>query len=292
MKRFFKWFNDHKEGILKSVYALPIIFAIGISIFHCIEWFEISNPALFAVALSIGIEVAAATTLVALLFGRMTFSIVMTFILVTLYQMIGNIFFSFHHIDENGELFRTWVAFMSIILGEGSEWTTITHRFWLSVMSGAIVPLLSLLSLHLISTFELKNKKEKPVEVEKTTQPEVEVVEVIKPVKQKKKATVVEQQIVEKEEEKPIETPEIVIDKILIDSSNTPEVENVVQPVEPVKPKPKRTKSKIVLGNPNPPETTIVKSTKPAIIEQPPVKEKTYDGINRKVKLPGFKKYD
>ena len=112
-----KWFSANKEIILKSIYSLPICFAIIISIFHCIEWFAISNPGIFAIAMSVALEVAAATTLIALLTGKMTFSIVLTFIFVTIYQMLGNIFFSFSFIDESTELFTTWVKFMNIILG-------------------------------------------------------------------------------------------------------------------------------------------------------------------------------
>ena len=257
------WLVNNRETLLKSVYAIPICFAIVISVFHCIAWFNIANPTPFAIAMSIGIEVAAATTLVAIMTGKITFSIILTFGIITIYQMLGNIFFSFNFIDEDGELFRTWVQFMTIILGEENTWTMERHKFWLSVLSGVIVPGLSLLSLHLIATFEFKDdktllKEEQPL-LKKTNNETVE--------------NVVENNIEVKKELPVADDKKIVFP-----------TEISIEPVEEeIKTeKPKQQKSKLVLGNQT---GNFVKSHNPAIVEQISTKDAT-----RKIKLPGFKK--
>jgi len=315
-----KWFRKNREIVLKSIYSIPICFAIVISVFHCIAWFNIANPSPFAIAMSIGLEVAAATTLIALMTGKITFSIILTFIVVTIYQMLGNIFFSFNFIDENGELFQTWVQFMTIILGETNTWTTELHKFWLSVISGIIVPGLSLLSLHLIATFEFKEdnpppKQKVPIEETETEIEEVvveetpvEVIEddIVQPIVEVKKGTpVIEYPIAVEEpkieevvvEETPVEVIEgapVIIDEEIIIPPVTPiiipPVKKVVKETKPVKePKvvkdsKKETTKKNVLGDP---KIKIEKSTKPAIIEQPVTEGKSI----RKMGLPGFKDY-
>jgi hypothetical protein len=301
MRKIKQWFNNNKEGILKSIYALPIAFAISISIFHCIEWFNISNPSLFAVSMSIGIEIAATTTLVALLFGKINFSIVFTFILVTAYQIMGNIFYSFNYIDENGTLFTTWVKFFTIVLGVDSEWTIDKHKFLLSILSGAIVPALSLLSLHLISTFKLKEKTPEPIK----EYIETPLIMPSSPVEEKKEefGEPVEEIILNtppvitepepdiKDEEITVAVPPAVIEE----KQESPKVDTETATLENVSVENKRgrkPKSNIVLGNPNTQTdeepVRIIKSREPAIVtKQANGEEKTEI---RKLNLPGFKK--
>lgn len=159
MKKLFNWIYNNREKILKSIYSLPVLLSIVVSINHCFKWFEISNPPQWAWFLSISVEIVALTTLVALILGRNTFSIIFTFILISFVQIIGNVFFSFNQIDENGQLFQTWQKFIKIIFEE--DWSIEKCKFWLAIISGSIVPMLSLLSLHLISSFKLKETNEK-----------------------------------------------------------------------------------------------------------------------------------
>jgi len=164
MKGIINWISKYKETLLKSCYSLPILFAIFISINHCIKWFEIANPHMFAVLLSIAVEVAAVSTLLALIFSKSSFNVWITFIIVTFVQILGNVFFSFNFIDEHGQLFETWQKFIKIIFSD--DWTLDKSKFWLSVLIGSIVPLLSLLSLDLIAKFELRERKKEAIEEE------------------------------------------------------------------------------------------------------------------------------
>jgi len=173
MKRFVKWIQRHRDLILRGVFCIPIVLSIVVSINHCITFFAIANPPAWAYFLSISVEVAAASTLVALMIGRPGMHIYLPFFLITFTQVIGNIFFSFDYINETSPLFTNWKKFM-VILFPDNEWDNDKYRFWLSVIEGSIVPMLSLLSLHLIAKFQLKedNNSAEPV-IEKPAEPVV-----------------------------------------------------------------------------------------------------------------------
>ena len=88
---------------------VPILLVAGISISHVVSWYDIANPINWAIYLSIAIEVGAMTALVAAT-NRIKGGVWFMFGLVTLIQMIGNIFFSFKEIDSNGDLFNILAA--------------------------------------------------------------------------------------------------------------------------------------------------------------------------------------
>jgi hypothetical protein len=176
MKKNLNWIKINQDTVLRLVYSIPVLLAIIVSINHCIVWFSISNPSYWSIFLSISVELVALTTLVALILGKNTFSVVTTFIIITLVQILGNIFFSFNFIDEGGNLFNSWVKFVDIIFTDG-ELTMDKHKFWLATIQGSVVPLLSLLSIHLIYSLKLKEDKDvkKPIEEVKPIQIQKEV---------------------------------------------------------------------------------------------------------------------
>lgn len=165
MKKFLNWVSDNKEMLIKLTLMLPIIAAIIISINHVITWYLIANPTNWAIFLSVGVEIAAICTLLSLIFAKPGWHIYSLFIVVTLIQIIGNVFFSYHFIDESGLLFQQWHEFMNILTGE--TWEVGKTKFYLSIIEGITAPLLSLLSLHLLSKLELKEDNKKTTFEEK-----------------------------------------------------------------------------------------------------------------------------
>jgi hypothetical protein len=237
MKKLLNWMKKNEEIVFKSIYSIPIFLSIIVSINHCYTWFLISNENIWAWYVSISIEVVALTTLVALILGRITPSILFTFILITTIQILGNVFYSFNYIVEDGNLFQSWKKLVDIIF-EDNELTIDKYKFWLATIQGSIVPMLSLLSLHLISNFKLKEKKineqhkeeiikevivEKPIEVVKEVIKEVEVpVEVIKEI---------EKEIIV---EKPIE---VIVEKPIEVIKEVPIVEEIKKIILPMRKK-------------------------------------------------------
>ena len=62
MISLFKWV---KENPNRAMFLVPILLVAGISISHVVTWYDMANPFSWAVYLSIAIEIAAITALVA-----------------------------------------------------------------------------------------------------------------------------------------------------------------------------------------------------------------------------------
>ena len=156
MKRIWEWVKLNPNRTMSLV---PILLVAGISISHVVSWYDIANPFNWAVYLSIAIEVGAMTALIAAT-NKIKGGVWFMFGLVTLIQMIGNIFFSFKEIDANGELFKSWVELTSPLWEMMGTDTTdvISLKRWLAFLEGGLLPIISLTSLH----FFIKYEDQKP----------------------------------------------------------------------------------------------------------------------------------
>ena len=156
MKKLFQWVKDNPN---RAMFLVPILLVAGISISHVVSWYDIANPINWAIYLSIAIEVGAMTALVAAT-NKIKGGVWFMFGLVTLIQMIGNIFFSFKEIDVNGDLFKSWVELTSPIFELfGTEPTDIiAHKRWLAILGGGLLPVISLTSLHFFVKYEEPEK--------------------------------------------------------------------------------------------------------------------------------------
>jgi hypothetical protein len=177
MRRLLQWI---KENPNRAMFLVPILLVAGISISHVVSWYDIANPINWAIYLSIAIEVAAMTALVAAT-NRIKGGVWFMFILVTIIQMIGNIFFSFKEIDANGDLFKSWVELTSPLwemLGSDPG-DIISQKRWLAFLEGGLLPIISLTSLHFFTKYD-RNKtdeKEEVKEVPVITKPDENITE-------------------------------------------------------------------------------------------------------------------
>jgi hypothetical protein len=155
MKKIFNWVKDNPN---RSMFLLPIILVAGISISHVVSWYDIANPFSWAIYLSIAIEVGAMTALVAAT-NKIKGGVWFMFGLITLIQMIGNIFFSFKEIDANGNLFKSWVELTGPLWEMmGSDPTdVVSMKRWLAFLEGGLLPVISLTSLHFFVKYESNN---------------------------------------------------------------------------------------------------------------------------------------
>jgi len=160
MNLIWKWL---KENPIRSMFLIPILLVTVISISHVVAWYSLSNPISWAIYLSIAIEAAAMTALVAAT-NRIKGGVWIMFGLVTLVQMIGNIFFSYKEIDSNSDLFKSWVESTSPIwelLGSDIN-DVVSLKRWLAFLEGGLLPIISLTSLHFFVKYDeldLENKK-------------------------------------------------------------------------------------------------------------------------------------
>lgn len=163
MRKIIDWVKDNPN---RSMFLLPIILVAGISISHVVSWYDIANPFSWAIYLSIAIEVGAMTALVAAT-NKIKGGVWFMFGLITLIQMIGNIFYSYKEIDQNGELFKSWVELTGPIWEMiGSDTTDIpSMKRWLAFLEGGLLPIISLTSLHFFVKYE-KPKNVEPIKTE------------------------------------------------------------------------------------------------------------------------------
>ena len=157
MRNLITWIKDNP---IRSMFLVPIFLVAGISISHVVAWYDITNPFSWAIYLSVAIEIGAITALIAAT-QKIKGGAWFMFGLVTFVQMIGNIFYSYKEIDANGDLFKAWVELMSPIFEIfGTEPTdVISHKRWLAILGGGLLPIISLTSLH----FFVRYEKPKPI---------------------------------------------------------------------------------------------------------------------------------
>jgi len=164
MVQIWNWIRNNPNRVM---FLIPILLVAGISISHVVTWYSIANPINWAIYLSIAIEIAAITALVAAT-NRVKGGIWFMFAIVTFIQMVGNIFFSYKEIDVNGELFKSWVELTGPVWElMGTELTDLVGmKRWLAFLEGGLLPIISLTSLHFFVKYEKPD--EKPDEKEKT----------------------------------------------------------------------------------------------------------------------------
>ena len=154
------WFSKNFKTIIYVSFLIPIITVAIVSISHVTQWYGISNPLSWAVYLSIGIEIAALSALAAIS-AQMGSKVYFPFGIVTLIQFVGNIFFAFEYIKIDSEQFLSWVELTAPIL----EYTGIeqgdlqSHRRFLAIFAGGMLPLISLSFLHMLVKFNEENRK-------------------------------------------------------------------------------------------------------------------------------------
>jgi hypothetical protein len=99
--------------------------------------------------LSVAIEVAAMSSIAAASV-KVKGGVWLVFIIVTLIQFIGNIFFCYKEINMNSDDFKNWVELTGPIFeGLGSDiGDGISQKRWLALLEGGLLPIISLSSLH------------------------------------------------------------------------------------------------------------------------------------------------
>lgn len=175
MMSIWKWIRNNPN---RTMFLVPILLVAGISISHVVAWYDIANPMSWAIYLSIAIEVGAMTALVAAT-NKIKGGVWFMFGLITLIQMIGNIFFSYKEIDNNGDLFKSWVELTGPIWEMiGSDPSDIpSMKRWLAFLEGGLLPIISLTSLHFFVKYESTNPQKVEGEITDTPKTETEKVE-------------------------------------------------------------------------------------------------------------------
>ena len=152
------WIQKNFKTLIYSAFLVPILTVAIVSISHVTKWYGISNPVSWAVYLSVGVEIAALSALAAIS-AQMGKKVYFPFLIVTLIQFIGNIFFAYQYIDINSETFKDWMDLVNPIVSFMGVEDPIGHKRFLALFAGGMLPLISLSFLHMLVKFEEEEKK-------------------------------------------------------------------------------------------------------------------------------------
>jgi len=143
------WFRNNKKGFIRGMFLVPILLVMVISISHVVSWYTMANPITWAIYLSVAIEIAAMSSISAASV-KIKGGVWLVFIIVTLIQFIGNIFFCYNEINPNTPEFKSWVELTGPIFeGFGSDIKdVVAQKRWLALLEGGLLPIVSLASLH------------------------------------------------------------------------------------------------------------------------------------------------
>ena len=154
------WIKRNLKSIIVTAFVIPILLVAFVSISHVTSFYGISNPFAWAVYLSVAVEIAALSALagVSVKMGKFIY---FPFLLVTLIQFVGNLFFSFSFIDEQSELFKQWMEMAGPLFEPmGIEITnTPTHKLILALFSGGLLPIISLTFAHMLVVYSNKEEQ-------------------------------------------------------------------------------------------------------------------------------------
>ena len=175
MSKFLDKLRNIEKGVwVKNSFLLPILLVVIISISHVVSWYDLGNPTVWAIYLSIAIEIFALASVSAASSKETNRgSVWFLFSMVTSIQIIGNIFFSYKEIDVKDPNFLAWVELISPLF---SEWTLTDHRRLEAALLGGLLPIMSLTALHFYikASDTLARDREKTEETEKKTEGESE----------------------------------------------------------------------------------------------------------------------
>lgn len=148
------WFHKNFRLIITFAFVIPILTVAIVSISHVTKWYGISNPISWSIYLSVGIEIAALSAMAAIA-ANMGKKVYFPFIIATIIQFIGNVFFSYMYINPASPEFISWVELSSPILSfMGVESTDIiAHKRFLALFAGGMLPIISLTFLHMLVKF-------------------------------------------------------------------------------------------------------------------------------------------
>ena len=147
-----------RNFIIGTFVTLYVMVSI-ISTIHVIDFFKLSNPEWLAVTLALSFEVGAAASLASIIaLKKMNKGIVwMLFFTLTLMQAMGNAYFAYMHLQN----YQGWIELFGLVDSE-----LIEQKRILSVVSGAILPLVALGFIKSLVDYIRPDEETQPVETD------------------------------------------------------------------------------------------------------------------------------
>jgi|TARA_R110000823_G_scaffold296080_3_gene416078 hypothetical protein len=154
------WLERNYNSIVRVTYIVPILLVAAISVSHVIDWYGLTNPASWAIYLSVAIEIAALGALAGMNVKNVTKFVYVPFIIVTLIQLVGNIFFAYKYSGIDVAKLTEWIELINPLFESmglvGGVNDIIGHRRALAYVGGGLLPLISLSFMELLVRFNKK----------------------------------------------------------------------------------------------------------------------------------------
>lgn len=164
--------------IIVAFIIVPIIVSI-VSTIHCISFFQLSNYPALSLTLALAFEIGALSSLAGLVaMDKINKGTVwLIFILLTIFQMMGNTYYSYDTTSfkmlTNSNLIKNFTELFGFSMEDASD--IIFIKRIIAILSGAILPVISLSFLHLLVTYISKTETKEIPAPEETPEKKTEV---------------------------------------------------------------------------------------------------------------------
>ena len=144
--------NDYYFKITNFFFILSILIFSITSLFHVTVFWLITNSLFLAVIMSVGTGLGIISSLLSTRYTKLTY---ISFFLIILIELFGNIYGAFIHIDITSEYFKGWKELMQPVFAmiypmeEGVEIPDAIYKRWVAIIQGSFIPLLLSITFHM-----------------------------------------------------------------------------------------------------------------------------------------------
>jgi hypothetical protein len=178
--------NDNYFKMTNIFFILAILIFSITSLFHVTVFWLITNSLFLAIIMSVGTGLGIISSLLSTRYTKLTY---ISFFLIILIELFGNIYGAFIHIDVTSEYFKGWKELMQPLFAmfypmeDGAEIPDAIYKRWVAIIQGSFIPLLLSITFHMWMVVRDKYqlgtpikyvdvvKKEVPSEPKKETNP-------------------------------------------------------------------------------------------------------------------------
>lgn len=164
--------KDNYFNLTNWFFIIAILIFSITSLFHVTVFWLITNSLFLAVIMSIATGVGIISSLLSTKYTKLTY---ISFALIILIELFGNIYGAFIHIDINSQYFKGWKELMEPIFSffyttdEGVPIADAIYKRWAAIIQGSFIPLLLSITFHMWMVVRDKyHSIKKPSEPEQT----------------------------------------------------------------------------------------------------------------------------
>lgn len=144
--------NDNYYNITNWFFIIAILIFSITSLFHVTVFWLITNSLFLSIIMSVATGFGIISSLLSTKYTKLTY---ISFALIILIELFGNIYGSFIHIDVTSKYFLGWKELMEPIFSffytmeEGVAIPDVIYKRWAAIIQGSFIPLLLSITFHM-----------------------------------------------------------------------------------------------------------------------------------------------